>query len=408
MRRALALNIAILYIVGLLQTTEALAAETINFGYCLSSESTNCIEGLTIIKDDNTEVSGTYIPGTSAEFDFQNIKFASGDGRAQMSMSWRPDGAPLCWWGNCDYHAGSIDMVIFPTSSLARLYAGTIKFDGENQKQCGLKENPTECGKWFNFGANYNFAFKFRATGFNIGMVSGRARDVSFKDLNAGSSDTKSHTYEIVAKNVISDSYIINDIRDSQPRDRQKADYYSDGLIMWFWDVNNSATSRLPEKCNAAHIQGPPTQLLFNTFNMGSPTWNVSESTLSVQLESSHLAFDGSLNKGFYEMVFSKQTAECLWGINPEKSARAEVKISYSDGGTPDIAAVTQGFKDGLLKITASNFHLSAPIISTKLVSTETTTQIPSKKIQILCTKGTVVKKILGVKPVCPKGFKKG
>jgi hypothetical protein len=400
---------------------------TISLGYCSSAESTNCIESLNLIEADNSIKIGSYISGTAAEFEFAKTTFSTGDGRVQVGMSWRPDGAPLCWWGQCDYHSGSIDMGIYPTSSLARLNAGTIPFPGEDPRQCGEKTNPTLCGKWFNFGGSYRFVFRFRALGFHIGMVSGRAKDVGFKDLNPNSGNEVSHTYEVSATNINSDSYIINDIRNTQPRDRAHADFYSDGLIMWFWDVNNSATSRLPSQCSAAKISGPPTQLLFNTFNMGSPMWNASDSTLSVQLESSHLAYDGTPNKGFYEMVFSKATSECLWGLNPEKSVRAEVKISYADGGQADVATVSQVFDAGQLRITASNFHLSQPTISTRLI--QLTTEEPDKttvdmsspklenkssnkttskkKIEVNCYKGQTIKKISGTNPKCPSGYKK-
>lgn len=384
----------------------ATVPQTINFDYCVTAESTNCIESLGIFDEQGSEFQGIHTVNKYAEFNFEGLTFDSGDGRAQIGMSWRPDGAPLCWWGSCDYHSGSIDLGIYPTSSLARRVAGAIEFPGENPRQCGSKEAPTLCGKWFNFGSTYSFVFRFRALGFQIGMISGKARDVTFKDLNPSASIETSHTYEVRATNIISDAYIINEIRDSQPRDRTKADFYSDGLVLWFWDKDNSATSRLPDRCSAKVISGPPTQLLFNTFNMGSPNWNPFDSTLSVQLESSHLAFDGTPNKGFYEMVFSKATSECLWGINPEKSARAEVKISYQDGGLADVATVNQGFKDGMLRISASNFHLSTPVISTKLVMESPSVAAPSKT-SIVCVKKTIIKRVVGIKPICPTGYKK-
>ena len=423
MKRILSIATVVSLIAGLAPIAQAATPTTINFDYCTSSKSTNCIESLSIITEDNFEHVGDHIAGTSAEFNFGNLTFASGDGRARIGMSWRPDGAPLCWWGSCDYHSGSIDMGIGTTSSLARQDAGIIKFSGDDQRQCGTRDNPTLCGKGFNFGGNYKFQFKFRALGFNLGMISGKARDVLFNDLNINSGNDVSHTYEVTATNITWDTYIINDIRNSQPRDRERADYFSDGLILWFWDVNNTATTRLPSRCSAAKISGPPTQLLFNTFNMGSPYWNPSDSTLSVQLESSHLAYDGIPNKGFYEMVFSKATSECLWGINPEKSARAEVKISYSDGGVADIATVNQSYRNGSLKISASNFHLSTPTISTKLtasatpivVATPNPTPSPTtnqsvvslKKTTITCVKGKLTKKVSAGKPKCPAGYKK-
>jgi hypothetical protein len=70
----------------------------------------------------------------------------------------------------------------------------------------------------------------------------------------------------------------------------------------------------------------------------------------------------------------------------------------------------------------ASGFTFSAPTIKVKYVApkptptpTPTVTATPSptptvvalKKTTITCIKGKVVKKVTGVKPVCPKGYKK-
>jgi hypothetical protein len=397
---------------------------TINFPVCTSLNETNCIDSVGEENSDGSISWGTRVANSSFEFDIPGEKFASGDGRIGFSMSWRPDGAPLCWWNSCDYHAGSIDMVIFPTGTYSQTTAGLINFDESNQMQCGTVAAPTYCGKWWNFGKDLRFIFKFRAKGFNVGMISGRAKNVDFEDLNKNAPSSESHIYQVKASNIISDSYVINEIRDKAPADRIKADFYSDGLIMWFWDENNSATTRLPEKCNSKNVAGSPTQLLFNTFNMGAPSWNALDSTLSVQLESAHLAYDGNVNKGFYEMVFSKATATCLWGINPSVNAKAEVSISYSDGQVASIATVSQEYKDEKLRITAANFHLSKPTISTRILEetkvsetkvvqkTEEVVQSPPvqqsvKKLSIVCVKGKLTKKITAVNPKCPAGYKK-
>jgi hypothetical protein len=416
----------LIFLFAVSQTTYSVAAApvTIIFPICASGAETNCIDSVGI-EDKNDKVTwGNRVTNSSYEFEFPGQEFNSGDGRVGFSMSWRPDGAPLCWWNSCDYHSGSIDMIIYPTGSSSQKTAGVINFDEPNQLQCGTAASPNICGKWWNFGKDLTFVFKFRAAGFRIGMISGRARNVEFKDLGPIVGSADSNTYQVRATNLISDTYIINEIRNKQPAERPKADYFSDGLILWFWDENNSATTRIPERCNSKNISGPPTQLLFNTFNMGAPNWNEKDSTLSVQLESAHLAYDGSANKGFYEMVFSKQTATCLWGINPSKNSRAEVSISYADGQSASIATVSQEFKDESLRITAANFHLSKPTISTKLLNesiasetkSDSTMAITEKtpivqpmimKSSITCVKGKVIKKVTAVNPKCPAGYKK-
>lgn len=70
----------------------------------------------------------------------------------------------------------------------------------------------------------------------------------------------------------------------------------------------------------------------------------------------------------------------------------------------------------------AANFGFSTPTIKATLkqeketvvysaeTSTQTVMQKPApivRKSTIVCTKGKTVKKVVGVKPVCPKGFTK-
>jgi hypothetical protein len=77
--------------------------------------------------------------------------------------------------------------------------------------------------------------------------------------------------------------------------------------------------------------------------------------------------------------------------------------------------------------LTVSGIHFSSPTLSFKLsqevapaptptasptptavaTPSPTTTVTPIKKTTITCIKGKVVKKVTGVKPVCPKGYKK-
>ena len=83
------------------------------------------------------------------------------------------------------------------------------------------------------------------------------------------------------------------------------------------------------------------------------------------------------------------------------------MSISYTDGSKADIATVVQSYRDGMIKISASNFHLSTPIISTKLVSEISVSQVVAKKKAITCVRKAVIKKIVGLNPKCPQGYKK-
>jgi hypothetical protein len=81
------------------------------------------------------------------------------------------------------------------------------------------------------------------------------------------------------------------------------------------------------------------------------------------------------------------------------------------------VATTVIGERNGWLYLQAKNFEFSAPIIKAKLtqeaevaptpVATATPKPVVAKKVTITCVKGKTSKKVAGVKPRCPSGFKK-
>jgi hypothetical protein len=74
--------------------------------------------------------------------------------------------------------------------------------------------------------------------------------------------------------------------------------------------------------------------------------------------------------------------------------------------------------KDGFLKLQADNFTFSSPTIKVKFSQTSEVKPtpaaviapvevIPKKILSITCVKGKITKKISGVSPKCPSGYKK-
>ena len=139
---------------------------------------------------------------------------------------------------------------------------------------------------------------------------------------------------------------------------------------------------------------------------------------------------DGTtLFKGVYNLVMRSDVARCLYGFS-----KAPVKATVSvigASGSPEVATVIVGEKDGWLYLSANNFEFSSPTVQVKLTqdapapaptptvsesaapatpapsTPATPTAAPLKKITITCVKGKTSKTVSGVKPTCPSGYKK-
>ena len=100
--------------------------------------------------------------------------------------------------------------------------------------------------------------------------------------------------------------------------------------------------------------------------------------------------------------------AKCRWG-NAVSSAKAEVEILNADGkkSVTTIAAKTE---NGNLRFNIAGFSYSSPTIKIRMgkdIKAPIAEVVAKKSIAIKCVKGKTVKKVVGVKPVCPSGYKK-
>jgi len=232
------------------------------------------------------------------------------------------------------------------------------------------------------------------------------------------------------------DGNVTTDVRNSDPSNRMYADGQVDDFINWIWDSNNEAiSSRFPSKCMPNALPGPVSHFMFNSYQIGDPTWDAATSTLSVNVGSPHFRTDGSLASGYYEMYFPTAVAKCMWGVTDTGATKANVSVTNADG-TPNVATISQTSDQNGLTVIASNFHFSSPTIREKLTqeavggmpSLSSTSSAgatgvsaaqtplpvarpvvaaPPKVIskKIVCLKGKVKKEVVGSQ--CPKGFRK-
>lgn len=144
-------------------------------------------------------------------------------------------------------------------------------------------------------------------------------------------------------------------------------------------------------------------------FENGPPEFK--DGSLNYRVAGIHNNLDGSEFKGRYTYIVRSDTARCYYGFSKAPiEARVEV---LSSNNTTQVASVLVSEKDGFIKLQADNFTFSSPTIKVKFSQesaqpTATSTKSPPKlSSTITCIKGKTSKKITGVNPKCPSGFKK-
>jgi len=168
-------------------------------------------------------------------------------------------------------------------------------------------------------------------------------------------------------------------------------------------------------------------------YSPGPPSYSESSGNLEYRVTSPHLEANGTVATGTYDLVLKSDVARCIYGFS-NAPIKAEISI-VGDEGETRVATTTVNEKEGWLYLSAKGFTFSAPKIQVKLSQTpppvvdapkqievtdnssKTTQELAAsntvvkpkviKKTSITCTKGKAVRKVSGVSPKCPPGFKK-
>ena len=192
------------------------------------------------------------------------------------------------------------------------------------------------------------------------------------------------------------------------------------------WSFRTIESSNLPQQCNlnSNGLTGIVTTNS-NMFVAMPPDFNRVDQTLDYKVSSPHYLPDGSEFKGTYNLVMKSEYARCLYGFT-KAPVSATISVLSADG-TSQIPTTVLGERDGWLFLSANNFTFSSPTLKVKLTQAAEPTPIatpsptPSATTQaiaetkkviatkktITCVKGKTSKKITGLTPKCPSGFKK-
>ena len=151
-------------------------------------------------------------------------------------------------------------------------------------------------------------------------------------------------------------------------------------------------------------------------FDGDPPTLDPQTKILSYKVAAPHFAVDGKTeNIGKYYMNMNTNFVKCILGVD-KVPAVAQVGIT-STGQAERVSTVTVKTDKDWLRLNVDNFTFSSPKINIKF-ETPPTTEPPMKTPEaepapkltqktISCVKGKKIKKITGLSPKCPSGYKK-
>jgi hypothetical protein len=132
---------------------------------------------------------------------------------------------------------------------------------------------------------------------------------------------------------------------------------------------------------------------------------NFEKGFLSYRVAGLHKAPSDEIWRGSYDLVMRSESARCLY-----KFTKAPVSASIqvvNAGGENQVSTTSLNEKNGWLRFGAYNFTFSSPTIRVKLTQEESAAPSKAKRSTITCAKGKAVKRITGVSPKCPAGYKK-
>ena len=132
------------------------------------------------------------------------------------------------------------------------------------------------------------------------------------------------------------------------------------------------------------------------------PTFNSETQSLDYKVASPHYTSKNDVFKGTYDLLMASDVARCLYGFSAAP-VKASIQI-VNENGQNSVATTVINEKDGWLKLGAYGFTFSSPTLKVKLTQDKAATK---KKSTISCVKGKVTKKVTGISPKCPSGYKK-
>ena len=240
-------------------------------------------------------------------------------------------------------------------------------------------------------------------------------RKVIFTDVDWGVMGAKNGGTQTML-NGLSDPLTMQIMNDMLPTIGDKA-----SKTTQYWSYRALNTWRNPEieKCTKSKDElGGVVTTNALTYSSGPPTYNKSTGALEYKVASPHYEANGAEASGTYDLAINSTVARCIYEFS-SAPIQAEISVTTSDGAKK-VATTIVNEKNGWLYLSAKGFSFSSPTINVKLTQEKETVAAPTpsptpvatvtvakKSVTITCVKGKTTKKVSGVNPKCPTGYKK-
>lgn len=348
---------------------------------------------------------------TKKIFSFGSNLFGVSISQIPNDLKWRS--ANGLYGGDLGY--GKLQVFVYPNFKSER-NPKLINFVGEvTQKQCGSAAAPDLCYAPPLFGESLNWKIQVYVDPIQPGVLWGRSISSNYKVISKANFEDKFDLIEISGSNIEYPDFVFNEIRNQPIADRNKSDYSRDYLWLELNYKTNRYTEYIANKCVNSFSKDLYVTLSSNAWSMENPKWNSLNNSLEIKLNSPSYSHQGVKTVGYLELEIPQSLAKCLWTIPSNSISRLDVEVFYDQNNERQVVTLLQSSTEKSIKLIANNFHYSSPTFAFKLPKAEKTIAQPktaqpsgsqSKKV-ISCSKGKVMKKVIGSKPECPYGYKK-
>jgi hypothetical protein len=152
-------------------------------------------------------------------------------------------------------------------------------------------------------------------------------------------------------------------------------------------------------------------------YSSGPPAFNEETQSLDYKVAAPHFTSKGDVFRGYYNLKITAETARCIYNLKPIP-IQATISV-VSEAGEKIVGTTIVKSDDEWVELTAANFEFSSPTLRVKFAQDKSSMGIsnspsptPSPAVTtklrtISCTKGKTSKKVTGVEPKCPSGYKK-
>jgi hypothetical protein len=150
-------------------------------------------------------------------------------------------------------------------------------------------------------------------------------------------------------------------------------------------------------------------------YSSGPPAFNETTQSLDYKVAAPHFTSKGDVFRGYYNLKITAETARCIYNFKPIP-IQATISV-VSDAGEKVVGTTIVKSDDEWVELTAANFEFSSPTLRVRFsesvnrpetaVTPAATPVAKSKKTTVTCVKVKLSKKVSGVNPKCPTGYKK-